>query len=80
MSCIKPKVKLKTIQIEYKGCQKKILNDMTTISKNIYNCCIFTNNIFTIYKHKIYKKIYELYINNKDSVYNYDELFKLLFK
>ena len=55
----KPKVKLKTIQLEYKGNQKKILNNMMIISKNIYNCCIYTNNIFSIYKNQIYKIIYD---------------------
>lgn len=71
----KPKVKLKTLQLEYKGCQKKILNNMMTISKNIYNCCIYTNNIFSIYKNQIYKIIYdEVYlIKNKESeIINYD--------
>lgn len=73
----KPKVKLKTIQYEYKGTQKKILNDMTIISKNIYNCCIFTNNIFTIYKHKIYKIIYNNI--NIDTNINYNDIFESLF-
>lgn len=60
---IKPKVKLKTIQYEYKGTKKYIFNDMTIFSKNIFNCCVFTNNMFSIYKNKMYKYIYKLLSN-----------------
>ena len=61
----KPKVKLKTIQYEYKGTKKHIFNDMTIISKNIFNCCVFTNNMFAIYKNKMYKYIYKLLLTKQ---------------
>ncbi len=81
MNNIKPTVKLKTIQLEYKGSQPKILNNMMVISKNIYNCCIFTNNIFCLYKNIIFKHIYNDLnkIKNKyiedyiDKINNYNE-------
>ena len=31
---------------------------MTTISKNIFNCCTYTNNIFYLFKNKAYHKLY----------------------
>jgi len=74
----KPTVKLKTFQYEYKGSCKNIFNDMTIVSKNIFNCCIFNHNIFTIYKNKIYKYIYNLLLTNEiDENYDIFELCKL---
>jgi IS605 OrfB family transposase len=40
---------------------------MATTSKNIYNCCIFTNNIVTIFKNKVYKKVYNFFLEIKNS-------------
>ena len=39
---------------------------MTFTSKNIYNCCVFTNNITTIFKNKVYQKIYKLFLEIKN--------------
>ena len=43
----KKKDNLKTISLIIPSNKKNklILKDMTLTSKNIYNCCIFTNNI-----------------------------------
>ncbi len=62
----KPTVKLKTIQLEYKGNQTNILNNMMLISKNIYNCCIYTNNIFSLFKNEVFKHIYNDILNIKN--------------
>jgi len=32
---------------------------MTAISKNIFNCCIYSNNIFYLFKNKVYQELYE---------------------
>ena len=55
----KPKVKLKTIQFVIDKKHKNILADMTTISKNIFNCCVYSNNIFYLFKNKAYQELYE---------------------
>jgi putative transposase len=39
---------------------KKIFHEMTKISKNIYNCCIYSHNVLTIFKNDIYKFYYEI--------------------
>lgn len=54
----KPKVKLKTIQFVVNNKHNNIFDDMTTISKNIYNCCVYSNNIFTLFKNKVYQNLY----------------------
>jgi IS605 OrfB family transposase len=56
----KPKVKLKTIQFVIAKKHNNILADMTTVSKNIFNCCIYSNNIFYLFKNKIYQELYAL--------------------
>ena len=38
---------------------------MTIFSKNIFNCCVFTNNMFAIYKNKMYKYIYKLLLTKQ---------------
>jgi len=47
----KKKDNLKTISLIIPSNKKNklILKDTTFTSKNIYNCCIFTNNIITIF-------------------------------
>jgi hypothetical protein len=52
---------------------------MTIFSKNIYNCCVFNNNMFSIYKNKMYKYIYKL-LSNKQINCNHDffDLSKLI--
>jgi len=59
MSDNKPNVKLKTIYFNIDKKHNIIFDDMTTISKNIFNCCIYSNNIFYLFKNKVY---YELYL------------------
>lgn len=54
----KPTVKLKTIQFTIDNKHNNILDDMTTVSKNIYNCCIYSNNIFYLFKNKVYQELY----------------------
>jgi hypothetical protein len=54
----KPTVKLKTIQFTINNKYNNILDDMTTVSKNIYNCCIYSNNIFYLFKNKVYQELY----------------------
>lgn len=54
----KPKVKLKTIQFIVNNKHKYIFDDMTTISKNIFNCCVYSNNIFYLFKNKAYQNLY----------------------
>ena len=54
----KPTVKLKTIQFTINNKHNNILDDMTTVSKNIYNCCIYSNNIFYLFKNKVYQELY----------------------
>jgi putative transposase len=54
----KPTVKLKTIQFNIHNKHKNILSDMTTISKNIFNCCVYSNNIFYLFKNKVYQELY----------------------
>ena len=54
----KPTVKLKTIQFIINNKHNNILDDMTTVSKNIYNCCIYSNNIFYLFKNKVYQELY----------------------
>ncbi len=61
----KPTVKLKTIQYEYKGTKKNIFNDMTIFSKNIFNCSVFTNNMFSILKIKCINIFINYYLLNK---------------
>lgn len=56
----KPTVKLKTIQFNINNKYTSILSNMTTISKNIYNCCIYSNNIFCLFKNKAYYELYYL--------------------
>lgn len=64
----KPTVKLKTIQFILDNKYNKIFNEMTTISKNIFNCCIFANNIFTIFKNKVFEEMYIFFttVNNSE--------------
>ena len=55
-----------------------ILNELTHISKNVYNITIFINNIFLRYKDEIYKKLIESIEANlkkrKKSKINPDEI------
>lgn len=66
MSKTKPNVKLKTIQFIIDKKYNKIFDEMSYISKNIYNCCIYSNNIFTLFKNNVYKEMYDFFsiINN----------------
>ena len=58
-------VKLKTFTYFIKqDKQLKILNWMTTISKNIYNCTLFVYKIYKIYQNDIYKEVYDFIIKN----------------
>ena len=62
---IKPTVKLKTFTYFInQPKQFKILNWMTTISKNIYNCTLFVYKIYKIYQNDIYKEVYDFIIKN----------------
>jgi hypothetical protein len=63
----KPNVKLKTIQFNIQKKHNKILDYMTTISRNIFNCCIFTNNFFTLYLNKSYQQLYHFLKHVKKS-------------
>lgn len=68
------KIKLKTISLVAPIKHNFILNNMTFTSKNIYNCCIFTNNIMSQYKNKVYKKVYNLFNNiSKSEKYTNEE-------
>ncbi len=77
----KPKVKLKTIQFVIDKKHQNILADMTTISKNIFNCCVYSNNIFYLFKNQAYRELYDflkiikksnLSITNKKILINLD--------
>ncbi len=72
----KPKVKLKTIQFVIDKKHNNILADMTTISKNIFNCCIYSNNFFYLFKNKVYQELYEFLkvINNSDLNENHKKI------
>ena len=62
---IESNVKLKTFTYFIKqDKQLKILNWMTTISKNIYNCTLFVYKIYKIYQNDIYKEVYDFIIKN----------------
>ena len=62
---IQPNVKLKTYTYYIKKHkQLNILNWMTTISKNIYNCTLFVYKIYKIYQNDIYKDVYNFIIFN----------------
>ena len=63
----KKTVKLKTIKIISHNNFKNVFDIMTSISKNIYNCCVFTNNIFYIYQNIVYKEIYDYLFDNTNS-------------
>lgn len=61
-----PNVKLKTFTYyirQHK--QKKILDFMCKISKNIYNCTLFIYKIYKIYQNDIYKELYDYILLNK---------------
>jgi len=58
MNNTKPTVKLKTLQFVIDKKHNNILSDMTSISKNIFNCCIYSNNIFYLFKNKVYQELY----------------------
>lgn len=73
----KPTVKLKTIQFIIDKRHNKIFDDMTYISKNILNCCIYANNFFTLYKNTIYKEIYDFFININNSDLSNKHKYKL---
>jgi IS605 OrfB family transposase len=61
----KPNVKMKTFIYYIKQHkQQLILNWMTSISKNIYNCTLFVYKIYKIYQNDIYKELYDFIINN----------------
>ena len=61
----KPNVKLKTFTYYIKQQKQKIILDwMTKISKNIFNCTLFVNKIYTIYQNDIYKELYDYIIKN----------------
>jgi len=66
----KPSVKLKTIQFIINKKHNKILDDMTYISKNIFNCCIYTNNFFKEYLNKTYQELYYFLKNINNSSLN----------
>ena len=62
---MQPNVKLKTYTYYIKKHkQLNILNWMTTISKNIYNCTLFVYKIYKIYQNDIYKDVYNFIISN----------------
>ena len=58
MEEIKSNVKLKTVQVLLNKKYNNIFNEMTTISKNIYNSCVFCDKIFNLFKKQIYKDFY----------------------
>ena len=58
--------------------QRKILNHLTGISKNIYNTSVFCTEIYYRYKQKIYEKLYELI--NSNSIRNLDVFYNKLFE
>ncbi len=61
----KPNVKLKTFTYYIKQQkQKKILEWMTKISKNIYNSTLFVYKVYQIYQSDIYKELYDYIIKN----------------
>ena len=74
----KPLVKLKTIQFTINNKHNKIFDEMTTISKNIFNCCIYANNIFSLYKNQAYKEIYDLFIAINNSILSNEHKIKLI--
>ena len=57
----KPTVKLKTLQFIIDTKHNKILDNMTYVAKNIYNCCIYAEKFFTLYKSIVYKYIYDFF-------------------
>jgi IS605 OrfB family transposase len=75
---IKPKVKLKTISFIAPNKYKPIFNNMTYTSKNIYNCCIYTNNIFDIFKNDIFEELYYLFISIKNSTLSKKQKYKMI--
>lgn len=66
----KPSVKLRSNHFVSPNKYKKIFNEMTKISKNIYNCCVYSYNIFIIYKNEIYKDYYNMIKRNKKQINN----------
>ena len=62
------KTVLKTTTFISPNKNKFILNDMCYTSKNIYNSCIFTNNIMEYFKNKVYMKVYNLFITNNEKI------------
>ena len=75
---IQPNVKLKTYTYYIKKHkQLNILNWMTTISKNIYNCTLFVYKIYKIYQNYIYKDVYNFIISNNLHL-NYTNIEKII--
>jgi hypothetical protein len=75
---IQSNVKLKTYTYYIKKHkQLNILNWMTTISKNIYNCTLFVYKIYKIYQNDIYKDVYEFIISNNFHI-NYINIEKII--
>ena len=73
----KPTVKLKTIQIIANKSNNKIFDHMTTISKNIYNSCVFSFNIFKLFKKQIYDDFFmniKNIMNSKTDFFNKNKL------
>ena len=77
MNIEKPNVKLKTIQIIANKSNNKIFDHMTTISKNIYNSCVFSFNIFKLFKKQIYDDFFmniKNIMNSKTDFFNKNKL------
>lgn len=72
----KPNVKLKTIQFKIDKKHNKILDEMTIISKNIFNCCVYAYNVFYQYKNNVYEDMYNFFIEiNKSELQEHHKKF-----
>jgi hypothetical protein len=75
----KPTVKLKTIQIIANKSNNKIFDHMTNISKNVYNSCVFSFNIFKLFKKQIYDDFFMNIKNIMNSKTDFFDKNKLIY-
>ena len=58
--------------------ETKILNHLSSISKNVYNCSIFCTDIYYRYKKKIFLELYNKIANKQ--IKNQSQFYKLLYE
>ena len=57
----------------------KIFKELCFNSKSVFNCCVYSYNIFSLYKNNIYSDMFEYYKKNNNKV-DQKQIFQLYFK